>query len=238
MSSNAKYVQSVRKDLKNSAEEKVRESGQRFFKEQLLAYGVKMPIVKSISKSYSKKLKELTKEEVFELCETLWKSGYIEEAMVACQWTYALRKQFVPTDFKFFKDWIDQYVTNWATCDTFCNHAVGAFVMQYREYRSSLMTFTTSKNLWTRRAAAVSLIVPARKGYFLEFIFEIADRLLTDKEDLVQKGYGWMLKEASKAHAQQVFDYIMKNKSKMPRTALRYAIEKLPKDLKARAMEK
>ena len=89
-----------------------------------------------------------------------------------------------------------------------------------------------------RRASSVSLIIPARKGLFLDAIFEIADNLLLDKDDLVQKGYGWMLKAASESHQQEVFDYVMKNKFKMPRTALRYAIEKMPKNLKIIAMEK
>jgi len=55
---------------------------------------------------------------------------------------------------------------------------------------------------------------------------------------MVQKGYGWMLKEASKHHQKQVFDLVMKHKSTMPRTALRYAIELMPKSLKKRAMRK
>jgi 3-methyladenine DNA glycosylase AlkD len=89
-----------------------------------------------------------------------------------------------------------------------------------------------------RRGAAVSLIIPARQGKFLPDIFEISDTLLLDKEDLVQKGYGWMLKAASQAHQQDVFTYVMRKKATMPRTALRYAIEKMPKELKMKAMEK
>jgi len=73
---------------------------------------------------------------------------------------------------------------------------------------------------------------------FLQDIFEIADMLLMDKDDLVQKGYGWMLKVACQKHQQDVFDYIIRNKSIMPRTALRYAIEKMPEDMKKAAMEK
>jgi 3-methyladenine DNA glycosylase AlkD len=89
-----------------------------------------------------------------------------------------------------------------------------------------------------RRASAVTLIVPARKGKFLNDILEIADKLLVDKDDLVQKGYGWMLKVASQTHQQEVFEYVIKNKNIMPRIALRYAIEKMPKELKTVAMEK
>ncbi len=55
---------------------------------------------------------------------------------------------------------------------------------------------------------------------------------------MVQKGYGWMLKVASEAHQKQVFDYVMENKDTMPRTALRYAIEKMPADMKKEAMKK
>jgi 3-methyladenine DNA glycosylase AlkD len=73
---------------------------------------------------------------------------------------------------------------------------------------------------------------------FLNDIFEIANTLLTDKHDLVQKGYGWMLKAASQAQEKEVFDFVMSKKSIMPRTALRYAIEKMPPELKSRAMEK
>jgi 3-methyladenine DNA glycosylase AlkD len=84
----------------------------------------------------------------------------------------------------------------------------------------------------------VTLIIPARKGKFLNDILEIADILLLDKDDLVQKGYGWMLKAASEANQRAIFEYVIRNKAVMPRTALRYAIEKMPKDLKAIAMEK
>lgn len=95
-----------------------------------------------------------------------------------------------------------------------------------------------SDNRWTRRASAVSLIIPARKGKFLNEIFEIADILLQDKDDLVQKGYGWMLKAASESNQEAVFEYVVRNKAAMPRTALRYAIEKMPGDLKSKAMAK
>ena len=108
----------------------------------------------------------------------------------------------------------------------------------YPSYISNLKKWAKSKNRWVRRASAVSLIIPARRGKFLKDMFEIADILLLDQDDLVQKGYGWMLKTASQAHQKEVFDYVVKNKTRMPRTALRYAIEKMPKSLKEKAMIK
>lgn len=89
-----------------------------------------------------------------------------------------------------------------------------------------------------RRASAVSLIVPAKHGKFLTESIGIADLLLTDKDDMVQKGYGWLLKEASRKHQKEVYDYVMMNKKTMPRTALRYAIELMPEDLRTEAMNK
>ena len=67
--------------------------------------------------------------------------------------------------------------------------------------------------------------------------FEICDMLLTNKDDMVQKGYGWLLKEESRKHQQEVFNYVFKSRRIMPRTALRYAIELMPKELKAQAMK-
>ena len=110
--------------------------------------------------------------------------------------------------------------------------------MKYPDYIEHLKKWATSSNRWTKRAAAVTLIIPARKGLFLNDVFEIADILLLDRDDMVQKGYGWMLKAASESHQTEVFNYVLSKKAVMPRTALRYAIEKMPKELKAEAMKK
>jgi 3-methyladenine DNA glycosylase AlkD len=72
----------------------------------------------------------------------------------------------------------------------------------------------------------------------LDEIFDTADRLLMDDDDLVRKGYGWMLKEASNRFPDRVFAYVIMNKGVMPRTALRYAIEKLPHHRRREAMKK
>jgi 3-methyladenine DNA glycosylase AlkD len=162
----------------------------------------------------------------------------MEESFVACAWSYNMRKQYKASDFRIYENWVSNYVNNWATCDTLCNHSVGTLVMMYPDLIKDLKNWTASGNRWVRRASAVTLIIPARKGMFLSDIFEIADRLLTDKDDMVQKGYGWMLKAASQASQKEVFEYVMQHKTVMPRTALRYAIEKMSAELKAEAMKK
>jgi len=228
----------LREELQNNATEETRISGQRFFKGELKSYGVKTAVVSKISKEYWKELKTESKTDIFALCDQLWQSGNLEESVVACNWSYSLRKQYTPEDFDVFTKWVTNYVNNWASCDTLCNHTVGDFVMMYPEFLAQLKEFAKSENRWVKRAAAVTLIIPARRGLFLTYVFAIADILLRDTDDLVQKGYGWMLKAASEAHQQEVFDYVVRNKAVMPRTALRYAIEKMPKEMKAVAMAK
>ena len=85
-------------------------------------------------------------------------------------------------------------------------------------------------------AAAVVLIYSIRRGQNFKAAFQVADALLTDQDDMVQKGYGWMLKEISNHQPALVFDYVMANKRTMPRTSLRYAIEKLEAPLRREAM--
>jgi len=111
-------------------------------------------------------------------------------------------------------------------------------IEMYPELIAKLKEWALSDNRWVKRASSVSLIIPARRGKFQSDIFEIADILLKDVDDMVQKGYGWMLKAASQADQKAVFDFVMERRSVMPRTALRYAIEKMPADLKAQAMAK
>ena len=231
-------IENIRVELIANSDEKTKASSQRFFKEEIVTYGVSMPKVGKIAKEYHPQLKSLSKSEVFELCETLWQSGVLEESFVACHWSYLVRKKYELSDFQIFERWIDKYISNWASCDTLCNHTVGEFIEMYPQAISKLKAFTKSPNRWMRRAAAVSLIVPARKGLFKEDIFEIANILLLDSDDLVQKGYGWSLKVCSQVYQQEVFEFVMSHKKVMPRTALRYAIEKMPKELKIRAMEK
>ena len=228
----------IRSELQKLADPEIATTSQRFFKEPITVYGLKAVSIRQLAKSSYKNIKGLPKAEIFAICDQLWQSGYHEQAIIACLWAYELRKSYTIDDFRIFGEWIENYVSNWAQCDTLCNHPVGDLVILFPELISNLKAFAKSENRWARRAAAVSLIIPARRGEFLPDIFEIANRLLTDTDDLVQKGYGWMLKAASEAHQQKVFEYVMSKKAVMPRTALRYAIEKMPKEFKAEAMKK
>lgn len=228
----------IRKTLKNSIDERILFSEKKYFKEEIKIYGVSIAMVTKIGNFFFESIKDNPKQDIFELCEELWKSGYSEEAYIACNFSYYVSKQYEPSDFVIFECWVNNYVTNWATCDTLCNHTVGTFVEMYPDYITELKRWSKSKNRWMKRASSVSLIIPARKGLFLNEIFEIADVLLVDTDDLVQKGYGWMLKATSEVYRDKVYHYVISKKTIMPRTALRYAIEKMPAEMKIEAMKK
>jgi 3-methyladenine DNA glycosylase AlkD len=231
-------IKKVRQELKDSADTLTRKSFQRFFKEGVKCYGVKTGTVIKIADKYWKQVEVLDKEKIFDLCEELYSSDYCEEAFVVSNWVPRLADKFEPKDIILFREWIGKYINNWAKCDGFCNHTIGEFVEKYPQSIKQVKTWAESKNRWLRRASAVSLIVPAKRGGFLKEVFEIAGKLLIDQDDMVQKGYGWLLKEASRIHQREVFDYVMRHRKIMPRTALRYAIELMPKTFKAKAMEK
>jgi 3-methyladenine DNA glycosylase AlkD len=231
-------ISKIRQELKSQADPRIRDSSQRYFKEEIMCYGIKTAAVTAIAKKYWKEVKGRPKQEIFSLCVELYQSGYMEESFIVSNWAFALSDRYEQEDFLVFRHWIETYITNWAACDSFCNHALGDFIEKFPEYIIELKRWTQSDNRWMRRAAAVTLIVPAKHGKYIDDVFEIADLLLTDNDDMVRKGYGWLLKEASRKHPKEVFDYVMRNRKSMPRTALRYAIELMPREQKADAMVK
>ena len=232
-----KIIDEIRAELSVLSDDTLRQSTQNFFKEKIQCYGIKTETVRKLGTAFFKKLKNLSKDEILALCDSLFQSGMLEESIIACNWSYLLHNDYTPSDFEIFEKWVGQYISNWASCDTLCNHTIGDFIQLYPEYMKRLKKWATSENRWMRRASAVTLIIPAKNGMFLDDVFEIAGKLLLGPDDLVQKGYGWMLKSAAALHQEDVFNFIMKHKSQMPRTSLRYAIEKMPPELRKKAME-
>lgn len=231
-------LEQIRQELKANADQQTKNGAKRYFKEAIIVYGVKTDLVGKIAAKYWKEVKCLPKKEIFALSEELYKSGVMEEAFVPANWLPNISDQFEKEDLATFKRWIESYIDNWAKCDGFCNHTVGDFMTKFPDCVDELLVWAKSGNRWLKRAAAVTLIVPGKKGMFLAEAFEICDLLLTDGDDLVQKGYGWLLKAETEKHPEEVLAYVLKNKQVMPRTALRYAIEKLTKEQKALAMKK
>ena len=236
--SNNQIITKIKKELAKHVDQKYKQGAKNVYKSEVRVIGAPLPIQRKIARDYYPEIKHLDKKEIYRLAEELLKTNYFEMMTIATDWVRRQKKDFAKSDFKIFESWMNKYINSWANCDDFCNHILAEFIAMYPEFIKNLKQWARSENRWLRRGAAVTLVVPGRKGEFLKDALEIAKILLKDSDDMVQKGYGWMLKEASKAHPGEIFNFIIKNKSKMPRTALRYSIEKYSPAKKELAMQK
>lgn len=231
----------IRLQLKNNIDQDYKNNVGRYFKEKIICYGVRTPIVRKIAKEYYQVIKSYKKNEVFDIVEKMLKNRYNEEATIAIQWLVLMEDKFSKKDFVIFTRWLNGYIDNWAKDDDFCIHIINPMIEKYPELVDKIKLWQKSKNIWVRRASAVSFITRRKSFYVVDHslkdIFETAIVLFKDKEDLVQKGYGWMLKAASLYKQKEIFEFVMKYKKEMTRTALRYAIEKMPAQLRKQAMK-
>lgn len=231
-------IEEVRKELKSQVEEDYRKGAFRYFKEQVKPYGVRSHNVRSIARKYFPEFKKLGFKNSLGVCEKFIKSGWLEEGTIVFEVIMRFRKEFGKESFRVFEKWIDRYVHNWSHCDGISAWLIGFSIKNDPDLVKNLFEWTKSENRWKRRASAVSLVTLTRKGLFVKDAFKIADLLLDDKDDMVQKGVGWMLKESSRTRQKDVIDFIEKRKHKIPRTMLRYAIEKMLLSVRKGLMEK
>ena len=118
-------------------------------------------------------------------------------------------------------------VNNWDLVDSSAKYIAGHFL--FDTDRSTLFELAESNNLWKRRVAVLTTFYFIDRGDF-STTFEISDKLLQDKEDLIHKAVGWMLREIGKQNRAELENFLKPRYKMMPRTMLRYAIEKFPKE--------
>ena len=118
-----------------------------------------------------------------------------------------------------------KYINNWDLVDVTCPHVIGKHLMD--KDRSILYAWAKTEDLWTKRIAIVSTHCFIRKNE-LKDTFKIAEILLHDTHDLIHKAVGWMLRESGKRDIEKEEDFLKKHYRTMPRTMLRYAIERFP----------
>jgi 3-methyladenine DNA glycosylase AlkD len=195
--------------------------------------------VRSISSILYKTLDDKGIDNIFNLCEQLLEERKSALSLIAYDWAYRVRKQYNDKTFYIFEEWLKKYVTGWGSCDDFCTHALGELISQNNELFKHVIKWTEHKDFFVRRAAAVILIYHIKHNKYKDINpFLISDALMNDEHHLVLKGYGWMLKILSEVEPDNVYEYLIKNKSIMPRVSFRYALEKMDKNLKIKLMEK
>jgi 3-methyladenine DNA glycosylase AlkD len=139
------------------------------------------------------------------------------------------RREFTPALLPTWKRWLAKnHSANWATTDGICGLLIGPLLVAHPRLGKAMPSWSRDPNMWVRRASAVSLIPLVRRGAALDTAYEVARRLHRDQEDLLQKAVGWMLREAGKADAGRLERYLRANGPSIPRTTIRYAIERFP----------
>jgi len=213
--------------LNNQANPEQAKTLLRFFKTGKGEYGegdkflgIKVPVSRKIAKQF----KDLSFDEI----QGLLNSFIHEERLIAL---FILTEQFRKADAARKKIIYNFYlkntkrVSNWDLVDLSAERIIGVYLLE-RDKRI-LFTLARSKNLWERRIAIMSTFYFIKNGIY-NTTFEISDMLLKDKHDLIHKAVGWMLREIGNRDLTVEESYLKKHYKTMPRTMLRYAIEKFP----------
>ena len=180
--------------------------------------GVTVPTLRKIAKTYYDLSRLITSE-------------FNEERFLALVILINQYQKASDNDKKFFYEfYIDniKYVNNWNLVDASAYHIIGAYLWDKEEY---LFKLAKSENLWERRIAMVATWYFIRKNE-LDLTFKIAQLLLNDKHDLIHKAVGWMLREAGKKDEKKLIEFLNRHISQMPRTTLRYAIERFMPEIR------
>ena len=200
---------------------------QRFFKTGPGEYaegdrfrGIKVPVLRRLARGYE----SLGRADVLKLLKSPWH----EDRLVAL---LILARQFggasVKEQQEIYQLYLDhtRYINNWDLVDVTVAHIVGAWLVD----RDPAMLFklAASQSLWERRIAIVATHAFIRRNYF-EITLQVAKKLLDDPHDLIHKAAGWMLRELGKRDVGVLQRFLDQHQDRMPRTMLRYAIERLP----------
>jgi 3-methyladenine DNA glycosylase AlkD len=221
-------VYEIKKRLRKLGNKERAEVSRRYFKTEPGEYGagdiflgIPVPELRKLAKTYRHlTLKDTTK---------LLQSPIHEERLLAL---LILIHIFPAGDESIKREIFDlylnntRYINNWDLVDTSAQYIAGAFLVH--KNKKVLYRLAKSEDLWERRIAIMSTFHFIRQNAFSETL-KIAEILIADKEDLIHKAVGWMLREVGKRNLKIEEQFLKLYYKKMPRTMLRYAIEKFPK---------
>ena len=227
----------IRAELKKAADKDRAEHETHYFKETIKCYGTGLQKAHNVAAEINRKYQPDLKTSIL-LAEKLFQGGWFEEGLVGLDLMRRRNKEFDYKMLDVFEKWAEKYIGNWAHSDDLSAHLIAPVLAKYPEAAKRLVTWTSSENRWKRRVAAVSFIYEASQGKHFPEVFTIAKALMKDKDDLVQKGSGWMLREAVKGNEKKGISFLEKHKHELPRTTLRYAIERLPESKRKELLAK
>lgn len=203
-------------------------SAKRFFKTGEGSYaegdrflGITVPDVRKIAKNYAK-LDLIVLEK---LLSSVYNEVRLLALIILVQQYQRGEKSFQNVIYDFYlKNVIN--INNWNLVDSSAHHIVGHYHYTYSKKGDILFDFAVSDNLWKRRIAIIATWYNIRQND-ISLTIELSRILLHDKHDLIHKAVGWMLREAGKKDENVIVNFLLQNASKMPKTMLRYALERL-----------
>jgi 3-methyladenine DNA glycosylase AlkD len=203
---------------------------ERYFKESVKCYGVAAAEIHALAADlYGRVKDDWTVAEAIELCDILFAAAELEAKAVGALILGRFKKVYTPALFPKVKNWLAaDRLASWASVDVLCPDAMGAFLERYPAYIERIKAWAFHPNRWVKRASLVSFIKLARKPMFLGPIYEISASIFPVDDDLIHKANGWLLREAGKADAARLEKFLLTHGPAIPRTTLRYAIERFP----------
>jgi len=214
------------------------EDVQRFFKHEVKSRGWYTAELRKVAKRFRRTiLNEYGLAYLLQVADELFAGEVLDEKNFAVMLLEGMTPQFGPAEFKLFESWLDR-VTSWADHDALVHYLIGPMVAADDRYLARMPVWAKKKSVWHRRAAAVSLIHSTRQHKNFEHIRRITELLLKSNDDMVQKGLGWLLREAAKANPDETVAYLMTIRGRSPRLVLRTACETLPKATRERLLGK
>jgi 3-methyladenine DNA glycosylase AlkD len=227
----------IRRLLKDGGSAPHSEEVQHFFKEELQSRGWYTAELRKVAVRLRRTIvREQGMDFLVKVADRLFSGTVLEEKVFA---VFLLEKQthlLGEKEFRLFASWLDR-ITSWADHDGLVHYLLGPMVSAEPARCREVFVWAKSRNRWRRRAACVALIRGAREKRFFPEIVRVSEMLLSDEDDMVQKGLGWLLRETAKYDRAKTVPYLMKIRKRAPRLVLRTACETLPVSVRKKVLE-
>jgi len=218
----------VRRALKEGGSAEHAVGVQWFFKDEIQSHGWYTADLRRAAVRFRRNVRqEHGLDFLVEVADRLFSGAVLEEKVVAVFLLEKLDAEFGDHEFKLFECWLDR-IGSWAEHDGLVHYLIAPMVAAKPSRAKAVFRWAKSPNRWRRRAACVALIRGARAKMFFPEIKKLANLLLADEDDMVQKGLGWLLRETAKYDTKRAVPYLMKIRERAPRLVLRTACETLP----------
>jgi 3-methyladenine DNA glycosylase AlkD len=223
-----KIAAEIRRALRDGGSVEHAKGVQWFCKEEIKSHGwYTAALRKAAVQSQRAILKEYGYEFLLHVADKLFAGKVLEEKVFAVFLLEKLTEKFGDSEFRLFESWLPR-ISSWADHDGLVHYLISPLVAAEPRRASAVFRWAKSRNRWHRRAACVALIRAARQRILFEEITRLSDLVLSDSDDMVQKGLGWLLRETAKADAKRTVPYLKNVRDKAPRLVLRTACETLP----------